>query len=127
MVDLVLKNYAYCIDINLNKKGVLEMKIFMLSLFSLFLVNTGLAQTDYTCVNDCTMSGSAYNFCKDRCTVKSRSPSSYSVGGDNPYGYAPPSGIGQGFQRMKQVDYTCMNRCTSAGYNYNLCKDKCEY
>ena len=101
------------------------MKVFALS-FVLMTI-TVHAQTDYTCVNDCTDGGSAYNFCVDRCTAKSRTPTSYSVGGNNPYGYAPPSGIGQGFQKMKQVDYTCMNKCTSAGYNYNLCKDKCEY
>lgn len=30
-------------------------------------------------------------------------------------------------QPIKSIDYTCLNNCTAAGYQYGLCQSKCSY
>lgn len=35
--------------------------------------------------------------------------------------------IAPGVNTIKQIDYKCMDGCTSAGYNRQLCQSKCEY
>lgn len=76
------------------------------------------ALTDFTCLNQCTNSGSVYQFCHQKCTV----PDQSAMGTPQPLADDPMR-----TQRMKQIDFKCMNDCTQGGYQYGFCKAKCEY
>lgn len=78
------------------------------------------ATTDFGCVNRCTQAGNLYGLCQSRC--------SYNTGGgvdtsmyQQGYQYQPQA------QPVKQTDWGCVNRCTSNGNQWGLCKSQCSY
>ncbi len=82
------------------------MKTILL-LASLLVSSAALgAQTDFQCVQNCTASGSLYNFCLNKCSYAS------------PYETQAPS-------RPVNYDWACMNRCSGAGYAYGFCQSRC--
>lgn len=75
-------------------------------LFAAIMVSlSASAATDYQCVNNCTSSGSLYQFCVEKCTY------------DATPAPAP----------APRIDYQCMNDCTDKGYLYGYCKSRCSY
>lgn len=78
-------------------------------------------QTDYQCVNNCTSQGYQYGLCLSRCTWDNSpqpQPQPQPQMQPQPQFQAP---------KIKQTDYMCVNKCTSQGYQYGLCVDRCSY
>lgn len=80
----------------------------LLFVLMLFTGSIATADTDYTCLNQCTAAGNQYGLCQSKCS------------------YTPSTGFGS-FSDNKQTDYQCVSRCTQGGSLYNFCVDKCSY
>jgi hypothetical protein len=90
------------------------MRILIYTVIGVMASILARADTDYTCVNQCTAQGNQYMLCVNKCSYSQPSGLSNVSGGGT---YTPP----------KQTDYGCVNRCTAQGFMYNLCLDRCSY
>jgi hypothetical protein len=95
------------------------LKVILVLLVSA-IAGVAYGGTDYQCVNNCTGKGYLYQYCMSQCSYDDnphqQQPSS-PLQSQNPYTITP----------TPQTDYKCLSDCTSKGYLYQLCKERCSY
>jgi hypothetical protein len=80
------------------------MNKYVFLFLSLVSSASAYESVDYTCLNNCTASGSMYSFCQSKCTYE-----------------AMPA------PKIRNIDYNCLNQCTAKGMMYNFCQERCSY
>ena len=97
--------------------------VLLLLFFSLSTSAFAFRATDYQCLNNCTSRGYMYQYCQQQCSYET-SPAPAPVPMPAP---AIPSVPSFAPQKIPQIDYQCMNDCTSNGYMYQFCQSRCSY